>query len=260
MTRAASLVAWLRLESRAAFMYRAKLMIGLFGWVVPLAFMALWNLAADGSGIMSANQTSAYYLVILLTTNLFLGGEIIFGFASRVYTGELSGLMLMPFPSLLAILPAPLMQALIRCAPLTVALGLLTWALDADFQISVFTALIAVLLGFFGWIASVLFCYLYALTALWIGKSEGILGLFFGFWWVLSGLVAPSVFMPGWLGWVMRLSPLWLAVGGMGELLSGVVTPSWWMPVSLGVWIAGLAALLRWAWPRAMRRFEAIGI
>jgi ABC-type uncharacterized transport system permease subunit len=252
--------AWVRLEGTAVAAYRVQLFLSLFGWVVPLAFMALWNTAASNSGVMTSGQSTAYYIVLLVATNFGISGDIIFSFGPMVYSGELSTLLMMPYSSVLVILARPVVTAVIRSLPLVVIIPLMAIAMNASFTRDPLVIAAAVGLGLLGWISTVAFSWLYALAALWVGKWNGIMGLLSGVQWVLGGLVAPSAFMPTWLAWCMRLSPFWLAEGGMGELLAGVMALQWWMPVSAVGWIVVLGLLFRLAWPRAMRRFEAVGI
>ena len=255
-----SLGAWCRLDAQAALAFRAQLFTGIFGWVVPLAFMALWGFAASSSGIMTPGQTVAYYLVQLVATSLTFPAGIVFGFGRAAYSGELSVLLLMPFPSILAIMAQPVVRTVLSALPLAIVVPILSYTLGADFSVTPMTVLAAIGLGLLGWVATIAFCCVCGLSALWMGKWDAILSLMLGIQWILGGLIAPSVFMPSPLRWAMRLSPLWLSGGGVGELLSGTVGLAWWMPVVIVFWIIALVLLFRWAWPRAMRRFEAVGI
>jgi ABC-type uncharacterized transport system permease subunit len=258
-TATTPLGAWLRLSFKAAAQFRAQAFISLFGWVVPLAFMALWNAAAAGSEQMTPNQTTSYYLVMLAATNLSVSGDLIWGFGSLVYSGDLAVLLVQPAPPIWGIIARPLADKAIRFAPLLLILPLLAWGLGADFTSSPAAIAFSLALFAFGWLAALLAAAVWALAGLWMGRAGGIKGLFNGIAWVLGGLIAPSAFMPEPLAWAMRLSPFWAAEGGAAELLSGALSPTWWMlPVNLA-WIAVLAFIFRLSWPLALRRFEAVG-
>jgi ABC-type uncharacterized transport system permease subunit len=252
--------AWFKLEATATAAFRAQMFVSLFGWVVPFAFMALWKVAAADSPVMAPGQTTAYYLVMLVLTNLSITASLIFGFGPLVYTGELSTLLMMPLSPAFAVIAKPIARGLIRALPLVVAVPLLGWGMGARFASSPDAVLGGIALAMLGTVAATMTAAVFALSALWFGKWDGIMGLFNGVQWVLGGLVAPSVFMPAWLAWTMRLSPLWAAQGGCAEALSGSVAPRWWMFAAPVGWIVVMAAAWRWAWPRAMRRFEAVGI
>ena len=252
--------AWCRLEAQAALMFRAQLLTSVFGWVVPLAFMALWGFAASGSGVMTQGQTTAYYLVQLAATTIGFPAGLVFGFGSSVYSGGLSALLLMPFPSIMAIMAQPIVRAVMSSLPLVVVIPVLSWSLGADFSAGWLTGLAAIGLFLLGWVSTIVFCCVCGLSALWMGRWDAIMSLLLGIQWIFGGLIAPSVFMPGWLMWTMRLSPLWLGGGGAAELLSGTVRLAWWMPVVAVVWISALILTFRVLWPCAMRRFEAVGI
>ncbi|MDR1450601.1 MAG: ABC-2 family transporter protein [Propionibacteriaceae bacterium] len=251
--------AWLRLEAKATAAFRAQLLVSLLGWVVPLAFMALWNTAAEGSGVMTPGQTTSYYLAQLVATNLAIGTSLIYGLGYLVYTGEFARHLVMPYPSVLAAAAQPAAHSLIRSLPLVVIVPLLGWAMKAEFTTDPVAVVAAVALFAVGLAAATLAAVLWALAVLWFTKSDGVLSLFVGVNWVLAGFIAPSQFLPDWLAWTMRLSPLWAAQGGFGELLSGAVAPAWWMFAVNLAWIVVLSVLLRWLWPRALTRFEAVG-
>ncbi|MDR1806337.1 MAG: hypothetical protein LBR33_00195 [Propionibacteriaceae bacterium] len=254
-----STAAWLRIEALSIAQFRAQVIVSLLGWVVPFAFMALWNAAAAGSGVMTPGQTTAYYLMQLVTTNLGITVPLIFGLGYLVYSGEFATYLMLPLPSLIAVVAKPTVRNLTQSVPLVVVVPLLAWAMDAEFSGDPVVVLAAIALFVLGTVAGLLCAALYALAVLWFGKNDGLLGLFAGLQWVLAGLIAPSSFLPGWMAWVLRLSPLWGAQGGVGDLLSGAVAPAWYLFAANAAWIVVLALVLRWAWPRALARFEAVG-
>ncbi|MDR1119204.1 MAG: ABC-2 family transporter protein [Bifidobacteriaceae bacterium] len=252
--------AWFKLELKAAAAFRAQIVMSLLGWVVPFAFMALWNTAAAGTDVMTPGQTTAYYLVMLVVTTLSRDGDLIFGMGRMVYTGELSTLLMMPFPPVLAVLGRPFATIIILAFPLAVVAPLLAWAMGAQFATGLGAVLAGLALGLIGALADMMTAAVFSLAALWFGKWDGIMGLYFGVGWVLGGLVAPSSFMPDWLAWAMRLSPVWARQGGCAELLSGALAPKWWMFAVAATWVGVMALAWRRLWPRAMRRFEAVGL
>lgn len=260
MSTARSLAAWCRLEAQAALSFRVQLMTQVFGWVVPLAFMALWGFATNATGIMTQGQTTAYYLVQLVMTTLTFTYEVVFGLGMSLYSGELSMLVLMPFPPILSVMAKPVIRAVIGSVPLIIIVPLLSWTLRADYAVEPATVVAAIMLGMVGWLSTLAFCCVCGLSAFWMGKWDAVLSLVLGVQWVLGGLIAPSVFTPPWLAWTMRLSPLWLGSGGVAELLSGAVPLAWWMPVVGAGWAVGLIVAFRVAWPHAMRRYEGVGI
>jgi ABC-type uncharacterized transport system permease subunit len=260
MNTLTGITAWAGIEFKATSAFRPQLMVGLFGWVVPFAFMALWNTASQGTGIMTPSQTTAYYLIQLVTTNLAIGTWIVFGFGPAVYSGELSTLLMMPFSPVLALLAKPLVRTGIQVIPLILVVPLFSVAMNAEYVSDPLTIAASVGLYVLGWISATLAGCLWALTALWFGKWGGIMGLLNGLEWLLGGLIAPSAFMPDALAWAMHLSPFWLGAGGAGELLSGAISPAWWM-LAVGLcWPVVLLIAFRHLWKVSMRRFEAVGI
>ena len=85
-------------ELAAAATYRAQLLVGALGWVVPLAMLALWRGAGGDEPIegITAGQLTTYYLVVLVVTGLSPIGALIFGLSELVYSGRLSSLLLRP--------------------------------------------------------------------------------------------------------------------------------------------------------------------
>ncbi|MDR1186461.1 MAG: hypothetical protein LBK95_03215 [Bifidobacteriaceae bacterium] len=217
--------AWLRVEAVATASFRAQLFVSLLGWVVPFAFMALWNTAAAGSGVMTPGQTTAYYLVQLVTTSLSVTTALIFELGYLVYTGDFAIYLVMPFPAVAALLARPVIRNLLQSVPLVLVVPLLAWAMRADFTSDPLVWLAAFALYLLGTVAALLTAAVYALAALWFGKNDGLLSLFAGISWVLGGFIAPSSFLPDWVAWTMRLSPLWAGQGGFGDLLSGRSRP-----------------------------------
>jgi ABC-2 type transport system permease protein len=258
----AGFTAWWRLELSAAVMFRLQLMLGLFGWVVPLAFMALWNTAAeqtDGT-VMTAGQTTTYYLSLLVTSNLAVMFPIIFGFGERIYSGELSVLLLQPLHPFFALMARPLASGLFRFAPLVVVLPLLAVGLGASSTAGPGDWAAGVGLWLLGWGGATVLAACWSLVVLWFQRWGGVVGLLSGVAWVLGGLIAPSPYMPAGLRWAMRCSPFWYDQGGPAEILAGVTAPQWWMWLAAAGWLVGGLALYRRVWRVALRRYEGVGI
>ena len=248
----------MRITAYGTVAYRLTLFLSLLSWVVPLAFMALWANAADGSGVMTTQQTTTYYLVLFITSNLAIGGYLLFGMGPLVQSGQLASWLLMPLSPVRNIVAGALAETLIRSVPLMVAVPLLGRALNVQIEWRYLPT--ALLMFALGWVAAALAAAVYSLLALYLQKGNGIAGLFSGIEWLLAGMIAPSLFLPQVMRTVMRGSPLWAAGGGAAELLSGATPPQWWMFAVPVAWIVGLSAAWRFGWHKALIRFEAVGL
>ena len=254
----ATFLAAMRLTALSTVAYRLTLFLSLLSWVVPLAFMALWSNAAAGSGVMTTQQTTTYYLVLFVTSNLAIGGYLLFGMGPMVQTGQLASMLMMPLSPVRTLVAGALSETLIRSVPLVVAVPLLGWALNVHIEVRYIPA--AALMFMLGWVSAALAAAVYSLLALYFQKGLGIAGLFTGIEWLLAGMIAPSLFLPQAMQTVMRGSPLWAAGGGMAEVLSGATTPQWWMFAVPAAWIVGLSIAWHFGWRKALVRFEAVGL
>lgn len=248
-------------EVQAASAYRAQLLVGVFGWVVPLAFMALWRGAAgDGAieGTTSA-QFATYFAVMLVTTSVALTPVIVFGFGDLVHSGQLSSMLLRPHHPLLTLVARAVAQKTYRVPPVLLVFPLLlalTGGTVTDHVPSLVLAPVVCLLGVIG--ASYL-AALVATIAFWMTKSNGVQGLLSGLEWIVGGLVAPVALLPGILPDIVRHQPLWFAGGAPAEMVAGMGHHGWGTAVEALLWIVVLDQVFRVVWRRGLRRYEAVG-
>lgn len=253
----------LRAELAASAAYRAQLVVGLFGWVVPFVMIALWRGAAgDGTieGITGA-QFSTYFVGVLVATTLGVGGAVVFGVGDLVHSGKLSPLLLRPHHPVHTIVARQVAENLTRLVPLLlVAIATIT-LLDGALADDVRSWLLAPPLMVVGIVGTVYISVLVGSLAMWMTKSAGVQGLIFGVEWIIGGVIAPVVLLPPALTAIARVQPLWFAIGAPAELVSGI-SPASDGAVALGlglVWIAGLHVVVARVWRVALVRYEAVG-
>lgn len=253
--------ALVRTEMQAASAYRAQLVIGALGWVVPVAFMALWRgAAADGDvdGI-SAAQFTTYYAVVLLTTGIQISHGLSFQVEPLVHSGELSALLLRPSHPMHPLVARGLATLSYAVPPLLPVVPALIWFLGGTVTADVGQWVLAAALVPLGFVSEVYLGLMMGSLALWFTRSAALSGLLFGAEWLIGGLVAPVALLPEPWSEIARHQPLWFAVGAPAEAVSGISELRPWILVEATVWAVLLHVAFRRVWRRGMLRHEAVG-
>jgi ABC-2 type transport system permease protein len=253
--------ALIRAELVHAAAYRAQLLFGVVEWLVPLAFLALWrSAAAQGPvGGITATQFSTYFCLLLFTTNLQFAMVVIYVFGDRVYSGQLSALLVQPVHAIHQIvamgLAAKIYQLPVLLVLVPIALVFTGGAITAGGS----GWLIGVLVMLLGTVSVVYLAAMTGTVSFWMTKAQGVQGLLIGAEWVLGGIVAPVALLPGPWAEIVRHQPLWYADAAAPEFLSGISEPSWWVVLEAAVWVVGLHLAYRVLWRHGLRRYEAVG-
>lgn len=251
-----------RVELQARSTYRAQIVLGALGWVVPLAFMALWRGAAADNPVDGIDQAqfTTYFGVLLALSNLSLTGNVVFAMSSRIHNGQLSVMLMRPMPpTVVPVLESAAtnvfrLPVVIVAVPLIVILG--GGVVRGGISVWVTAVVVAVL----GAVAVAYVATIVATVAFWLTKADGVMGLVVGLEWVLGGMVAPVVLLPQPLPTVLVHQPFWFAQGAPAQMLAGIGDVSAFGTIAeAAVWVVGLHLLLRVVWRRALRRYEAVG-
>lgn len=251
----------LRSELQAASTYRSQLVLGALGWVVPVAFMALWRGAAsdgDVAGITAA-QFTTYFAVVMLTTSLQLSQGLSFEVEPLVHSGELSALMLRPTHPMHLLVARGLARLSYQVTPLLLVVPALIVLLGGVVTHDPEQWFLAAALAPLGFVSEVYLGLMMGCLALWLTRSAALSGLLFGAEWLIGGLVAPIALMPAPLPEVLRHQPLWFAIGGPAEAISGISRLSPWTLLEALAWIVLLHLAFARMWRRGLRRYEAVG-
>lgn len=251
----------LRAEIQAATTYRSQLILGALGWVVPVAFMALWRGAAgddDVAGIVAA-QFTTYYAVIMFTSGMQLSRMLSFEVEPLVHTGELSALLLRPHHPMHVLVSRGLAGLVYTALPLLLVVPALVSFLGGTVSGDAGQWLLAAALAPLGFVAVVHLGLMMGAVALWVTRSAAIAGLLFGAEWLVGGLVAPLALFPGPLPEILRHQPLWFAIGAPAEAISGISVLSPWVLAEATAWIVVVHLLFGRVWRRGMLRYEAVG-
>lgn len=251
----------LRAELQAAAGYRAQLVLQLFAWTVPFAFLALWRGAAGGGAVegITGAQFTTYYAVLLLTTSVQVSRPLAFGLSPLVHSGQLSAMLLQPRHPLHVIIARAVAGQLYVIPPLVVVIPLVIGWGGGSVVTDAGRLIVAGALCLLGTVAVGYLAAMMGSIALWMTNSAGIRGLLVGAEWILGGLVAPIVLLPGVLPAVLAHQPMWFAVGAPAEIVSGIADPGWWAVVEAVAWVVLLDRVFRVVWSRGVRRYEAVG-
>jgi ABC-2 type transport system permease protein len=251
----------LRAELAAAAAYRLQLVLGVLGWVYPLAFLALWRGAAQGEPVagIEPEALAAYFCLVLVTNTLQITMPIVFGFGHQVYSGQLSALLLHPRHPLHASVAKALAENVYQLPILAVLVPGVLLLTAGTLTTDAATWGIAVLVMILGAVASIHLAAMSAAVAFWMSKAQGVQGLVVAAEWVLGGVIAPAVLLPGRLAEVAVHQPLWFAIGAGPAMLSGITEPSLTQVGEAAVWCVALHLAYRALWRRAVRRYEAVG-
>lgn len=253
--------ALMRAELQAGAAYRAQLVLGIFGWVVPLAFMVLWRGAAETSDVsrITPGQFTTYFAVVLVTTNVSLSSPLINGFSGLVHSGQLSAMLLRPHHPLLTVSARAAAQRLYRLVPMFVVVPVLLVVGRGVVADDITQLILAPLVGALGVIASAYLAGLVATIAFWMTKASGIQGLLYALEWIAGGVIAPVLLLPGILPALLHHQPLWFAIGAPAEMVAGITSVRPTVLLEAMAWVATLHFLFARVWRHGVRRYEAVG-
>lgn len=243
--------------------YRAEMTIWILTAILPLIMLALWNAVAQDEAIAGYGQAEmARYFVAALICRQLTGAWVVWELNFQIRTGRLSTQLLRPLHPLWVYAVWMLSALPFRLLILSPLLAAVTWWRPDLFVLPdpavwpVF--LVSITLA---WWASFLIQCAFGLLAFWLDKSDGLFGVWFSAYALLSGYVAPLAFFPE--TWQTVLA--WLPFRGMlavpVELLGGFMSPADAGPDLLlqAFWTAAFAGLTALLWKRGLRRYGAFG-
>jgi ABC-2 type transport system permease protein len=257
--------AFLRVAIAVELQYRASSVIWLLGIVVePVIYLAVWSAAADAQGGaiggFGPREFAAYYLALTLVNQITQGWHM-WEFQYRVQQGQFAFLLLRPVHPIHGDLAENLAhKAMMQVAllPMLGALALL-FAPRANLEpwaLALFAPALALAFALRFVVEWTL-----ALACFWTTRIMAVNQTYFALLFFLSGRVAPVELLPSSLQWAadalpfrwMIAFPVELALGRLtaAQAATGLAAQAAW----LGLAALGLTAL----WPRALRRFSAVG-
>ncbi len=258
-------LAFLRVAIAVELQYRASSVIWLLGVVVePVIYLAVWSAVADAQGGeiggFGPHEFAAYYLVLTLVNQITQGWHM-WEFQFRVQQGQFSFLLLRPVHPIHGDLAENLAHKAVMQAVLLPVLGALALVFAPRFNVDPWA--LALFLPALALAFALRFVveWTLALACFWTTRIMAVNQTYFAVLFFLSGRVAPVELLPKALQWAadalpfrwMIAFPVELALGRLSpaQVATGFAAQALW----LGLAAVGLAAL----WPRALRRFSAVG-
>ena len=256
---------FLRVAIAVELQYRASSVIWLLGVVVePVIYLAVWSAAAQAQGGSIGGFTSgdfaAYYLVLTLVNQLTADWHM-WEFQYRVAQGQFAFLLLRPVHPIHGDVAENLAHKLImQFVLLPSLLGLaLVFRPHAQLELWSLVAFVPALALAFA--LRFIFEWTIALACFWTTRITAVNQTYFAVLFFLSGRFAPLAILPVGLQDFAAALPFRWMVAFPVELAIGRLTPAQaavGLSAQLG-WIAASSLALAVFWPRALRRFSAVG-
>ena len=243
--------------------YRAELVIWILTSTMPLIMLSLWNAVVteaplEGFGPAEMTRYFAATLVVRQLTSSWLLWELNY----EIRSGALSMKLMRPMHPLwvsAADMMAAMPMRLVVLLPML--LGLVIWRPELLSSPPTWSLLLFVPSVFLAWLLGYLVQAAFACLAFWLEQTQGLFGVWFGAWMLLSGYLAPLELFPPW----MHRTLDWLPFRGMlatpVELLAGTrALDDALFDIALQVGWTGLAiALVALLWRLGIRRYGAYG-
>ncbi len=252
--------------------YRSFFFLLAFGWMIPpLIYLFVWSTAAGQATIggLSRGQFVAYYLVLILVNQLTYA-QTNWTVGDLIRMGSMNVLLLRPMSPLYNTLAAEVAGKVVMmtfAVPVTALLALflrpeldLTWSNGLAF-------IPALLLA---WALRFFWGYWLALLAFWATRADGLLALQDALLFLLGGLVAPAMLLPGPMQPAAVLLPWRYMVGFPVEVLTGQLPGTdltrsddfsrLWLGFGFQIgWLAIAVALFTIVWRLGLKHYEAVG-
>lgn len=243
--------------------YRAEMTIWILSATMPLIMLALWHAVAEGGQVAGFGQVeiARYFAATLMVrqlTSVWLVWELNF----EIRTGKLSPRLLKPMHPLVQSAVEMITAVPVRLLVLTpLVLALVAWrpelvALPSIGGFALFLVSLAL-----AWTLNFLVQAVFATLSFWLDKTDALFGVWFAFYTLLSGYVAPHAFFPEWSETLLRVLPFRGMLALPVELLGGFLTPAEAavdLAIQLG-WVVFFFVALRLLWRRGIVRYGAYG-
>jgi len=243
--------------------YRAEMVIWILSATMPLIMLALWNAVVTEAPIAGFGPTeiTRYFAATLIVRQL-TGAWLVWHLNWMIRSGGLSTKLLRPMNPIIyegVTMLSAIPLRLVVLGPMVVGLvlwrpELLAWPGTAALSLFVVSVFLA-------WLMSFLVQGLFGMLAFWTDQSQGLYGVWFTLWMLLSGYLAPLDMFPEPLQAVLAWSPFRGMVAVPVELLGGFLAPrDAFFDIAVQVaWTVILWGLSVIVWRRGIRRYGAFG-
>lgn len=243
--------------------YRAEMTIWILTTLLPLIMLAIWSaLATDGPVAGFGETELARYFVAVLIARQLTGAWVVWELNWEIRTGKLSSQLLRPFHPLANYAIWMITALPFRLAVLTPLVALLVWwrpdlaVLPSPLALAAFCVSIAM-----AWTLNFLIQSAFGCLSFWVDKSDGLFGVWFSVWALLSGYIAPIALLPDWVAGATYWLPFRYTLALPAELLGGFRDPATVLPelALQAAWVGAAALVVRLLWARGLRRYGAFG-
>jgi ABC-2 type transport system permease protein len=227
-----------------------------------VVYLALWGTVAATGGMAgwTVGEVSAYYIVWTLVrqmTTTHTPDE----FERRIRTGQFSTHLLRPIHPLhydLADGAGAKLVMLVLWLPIGIVL---TLAFHPEMTLSAVKVAAFALACCAGFLIRSLYLWLLGMLAFWTTRVTAAFALLLSLELLLSGRFIPVPLLPDWLRLITDLLPFRWVFGFPIETMATDMAPTQLMAglATQLLWIGIGAAAVALAWPRALRRYSAVG-
>ena len=243
--------------------YRAEMTIWILTATFPIIMLALWSAVAQDGPVGGFGQAElARYFAVTLVVRQLTSAWVVWVINWEIRSGRMSMRLLRPIHPLALEFVWTLTAMPFRMVILLPLLALLLlWRPDLWLLPDPLALLLFVPSVFMAFCIAFLVQCLFATLSFWLDKTDGIFGVWFSTWMLLSGYIAPLSLFPEWAHGALFVLPFRAMLAVPVELLGGFLAPADALP-DLGVqlaWTVGLFLLLRWTWARGVRKYGAFG-
>ncbi|HTO52041.1 MAG TPA: ABC-2 family transporter protein [Myxococcota bacterium] len=258
-------VAFFKVSMALEMQYRAANVIWLTGVIIePVVYLAVWIAAAEAQGGSVEGYTpsdfAAYYLVFSYV-NQFTSDWHMWEFQSRIQFGQFAFSLLRPVHPIHGDLAENLAHKLAMQVPMLPVLFVLGWVFHAHAPVERWALFSFVPALFLAFAVRFVWEWAFALSCFWTTRISAVNRTYFAILMFMSGRVAPVDLLPRVLQHVGNALPFRWMVAFPVELAIGRVSPRealLGMAIQLA-WVALGAVTLALVWPRAVKRFAAVG-
>ncbi len=234
-----------------------------FRWMVPpLIYLFVWSTAASGRSVagMTRDQFITYYLVLILVNQLTYS-QTNWTVGDVIRSGELNPWLLRPMSPLYSTISSEVAGKVVYMAFVLPTTAVLALVLRPELSVSLQSTLAFIPALAFAWALRFFWGYWLALLAFWATRADALLAVQDGLIFLLGGLVAPTVLLPGVMGTLAKILPfrymvafpveVWVGQVDDGALRTGFA-------VQIG-WLAAAAILSAMLWRKGLRHYTALG-
>jgi viologen exporter family transport system permease protein len=257
--------AFFRVSLAIEMQYRAANAIWLTGMIIePVVYLAVWIAVAQAQGGSVLGYTpsdfAAYYLVFSYV-NQFTSDWHMWEFQSRIQFGQFAFSLLRPIHPIHGDLAENIAHKLAMQVPMLPVLAVLAWVFHAHAPVERWALLAFVPALLLAFAVRFVWEWAFALSCFWTTRISAVNRTYFAVLMFMSGRVAPVDLLPHGLQLLGDALPFRWMVAFPVELAIGRVTPHEALVgmAAQAVWIALGAVTLALVWPRAVKRFAAVG-